>query len=86
MYAYKQQYEYRVGYVTPQKRVTRPVVAPKKKVLKKKKVNPIVEFFRLCITLAFLSAFIIFVFPTAYNCLIKQVFLPECPMINWVIL
>lgn len=82
MYAYKQQYEYRVGYVTPQKRVTRPVVAPKKKVLKKKKVNPIVEFFRLCITLAFLSAFIIFVFPTAYNCLIKQVFLPDKLPIN----
>ena len=51
-------------------------VVRKKPVVKKKK-NPIIEFLRMSVCLAFLSAYILFVFPSAYHSLIKQVFMPE---------
>lgn len=76
MYAYKQQNTARVIYTTPQTRVVKPSVIRKKPVLKKKK-NPIVEFLRMCVCLTFLAVFVVFVFPTAYHSLIKQVFAPE---------
>lgn len=75
MYAYKQNTA-RVIYTTPQRRVTKPAVVRKKPVIKKKK-NPIIEFLRMSLCVSFLSAFIVFVFPSAYHCLIKQVFVPE---------
>ena len=78
MYAYRQQTEVRPLHVVPQYGVTRPQAAPKikRKNTKIKKKNPIIEFFRLIVSLSFLSAFMIFVFPTSYNSLIKQVFYP----------
>lgn len=81
MYAYKQQAQVRPLPVAPQKRVvTKPRVQKKAKKIKKQ--NPIIEFFRLLSTLAFLSAFIVFVHPTAYNSLIKQVFYPTKSMVK----
>ena len=53
-----------------------------KQVKKKKKVNPIVELFRMFIVFAFLGAFMYFVFPTAYNRLVKQVFMPDSIPMN----
>lgn len=78
MYAYRQQTQARPLYVVPQHRVTRPSVAPKisRKRVKAKKKNVFLEFFRTIVTISFLLAFGIFVQPTAYNTLIKQVFNP----------
>ena len=77
MYAYKQP-EYRQNlHVVPRKKK---VVL--KRVQKKKKQNPIVELFRFSVVMAFLAAFVYFVFPTAYNRLIKQVFMPDTVQIN----
>lgn len=53
-----------------------------KQVKKKKKVNPIVELFRMFVVFAFLGAFMYFVFPTAYNRLVKQVFMPDSIPMN----
>ena len=53
-----------------------------KQVKKKQKVNPIVELFRMFIVFAFLGAFMYFVFPTAYNRLVKQVFMPDSIPMN----
>lgn len=75
MYAYKQNTA-RVIYTAPQRRVVSSPVVRKKPVVKKKK-NPIIEFLRMSVCLAFLSAYILFVFPSAYHSLIKQVFMPE---------
>lgn len=78
MYAYKQQTELRTLHAVPQRRTVTPVrPLPKKKKTLKKKKNPIIELFRLIVTLSFLSAFIVFIFPTAFNGLIKQVFFPS---------
>ena len=75
MYAYKQQIQTRPLHTVPQKRtVSRPIV--RKKIKPKKKKNLFLEFFRTLITLSLLSLFIVFVHPTAYNSLIKQVFYP----------
>ena len=41
---------------------------------KRKKVNPVKELFRICVVFSFLAVFMIFVFPTAYNRLINNVF------------
>ncbi len=62
----------------PQHRVTRPSSAPKisRKKVKAKKKNVFLEFLRLIVSISFLSAFAIFVLPTSYNSLIKQVFYP----------
>ena len=79
MYAYREQREYRRNlYAVPQKRVvTRPLVHKKSKVKAKKKKNFFVELFRSLVTLSMLSAFAVFVVPTSYNSLIKQVFYPK---------
>lgn len=57
----------------PQRRVVKKRV-PKK--IKQRKRNPIIEFIRFITTISFLSAFAIYILPTSYNCLIKQVFNP----------
>lgn len=75
MYAYKQ-YEYRQNlHVVPRHKKI-------KRVQKKKKQNPVLELFRLSVVMAFLAAFVCFVFPTAYNRLIKQVFMPDTVQLN----
>jgi len=75
LYAYKQQAEVRSLPLAPQRRVaTKPRV--QKKARKIKKRNPILEFFRLLLTLAFLSSILVFICPMAFNSLIKQVFFP----------
>lgn len=76
MYAYRQQAQQAYPlHAAPQKHVTRPIVR-KRKVVKKKKTNPFVNFIKMTLALSFLSAYAYFVFPTAYNNLIKQVFYP----------
>jgi len=62
----------------PQHYVERPKIAPKtvRKTIKKKKKNLFLEFFRFITTISLLSLFGIFILPTAYNSLIKQVFFP----------
>ena len=78
MYAYKQQIQAKPLHAVPQRRVvTAPKPVLRKKAKVKKKRNIFVEFFRQVVTLSFLSAFIYFVFPSAYHSLIKQVFYPS---------
>lgn len=78
MYAYKQQIQARPLHAVPQRRVTSPVrPLPKKKKILKKKRNPILELFRTIIILSFLSAYVVFIFPTVFNTLIKQVVFPN---------
>lgn len=76
LYAYKQQTERYDVYAVPQRtKLNRPYPVKKQKVSKKR--NPIKEFFRLIVTLSFLFAFGIFIFPTSYNVLVKQVIYPD---------
>ena len=76
LYAYRQQTQVRTLHAIPQRRVvTSPVVRKKPKVKKKK--NFFIEFFRSVVSLTFLASFAVFVFPSAYNGLIKQVFYPD---------
>ena len=72
MYAYQPQRveERRLHVVPPRRRV-------KLQPVKKKRTNPVLAFFRLIISIAFLCAFIYFVFPTSFNNLIRQVFFPQ---------
>ena len=75
MYAYKQQAQVRSLPVAPQRRVaTKPRVH--KKVRKIKKQNPIIEFIRLLSTLAILSAFLVFIFPSVFKALVGNVIFP----------
>ena len=74
MYAYKYQTQLRPIHALPQRRVAPPRVIKKKAKIKKR--NPIIEFFRLIVTLSFLAVFVVFVYPTAYRGLVKQVFYP----------
>lgn len=78
MYAYRQQIQTRTLHVVPQRHVERTNLAPKniRKKVKIKKKNPIIEFFRFLVVISLLSAFGVFVLPSAYNSLIKQVFSP----------
>ena len=82
MYAYREQLQTtRNLYAVPQKRVvTRPQIRKntpvKRKVKQKKKTNLFIELLRSIVTLTFLSAFAVFILPTSYNRLIKQVFHP----------
>ncbi len=70
MYAYQQQQRtHRNLHVVPNRK-------HKIKQIKKKK-NPILEMFRMIVVLSFLTVFMYFVFPTAYNRLVKQVFMPD---------
>lgn len=48
----------------------------------KKKTNPVVELVRMAVVFSFLAVFIYFVFPTAYNRLVKQVFMPDSIPMN----
>ena len=76
MYAYnREQYEYerRLHVVRPASHNVRKI---KRKQIKKKKVNPIISFFSMCVALSFLASFVYFVYPTCYNNLVKQVFFP----------
>ena len=50
--------------------------------VKKKKTNPIVELVRMSVVFSFLAVFMYFVFPTAYNRLVKQVFMPDSIPMN----
>ena len=79
MYAYRQYTEARPLHAVPQRRVASPRVAPKvtRKKVKIKKKNLFLEFIRLIVSLSFLALFIVFVFPTSYHSLIKQVFYPS---------
>ena len=76
MYAYRQQAQVRTLHAVPQRRTApaRPVKVQKRKIKKK---NPIIELFRLTVVLSFLIAYSIFVFPTVFNTLIKQVVAPD---------
>ena len=76
MYAYRQQAQVRTLHAVPQRRIApaRPVKVQKRKIKKK---NPILELFRLIVVLSFLMAYGIFVFPTVFNTLIKQVVAPD---------
>ena len=78
MYAYRQQIQPRQLHAVSQQMIERPRIKPRinKKKVKIKKKNPIIEFFRFVTTISFLSAFAVFVLPTSYNTLIKQVFYP----------
>ena len=79
MYAYREQVqrvsESRLHVVPAQKRVR---TVHKKVVQKKrKKVNPIVYLLRLTVVFSLLAIFMYYVFPTCFNRLIKQVFVPQ---------
>lgn len=74
MYAYRREVTERRLHVVPD---SKSVIRKKKQVVRKKKKNPVVELFRLGIVFSFLTAFMYFVFPTAFNGLIKQVFFPN---------
>ena len=75
MYAYQQQQkpERRLHVVPDKKR--RAKVLPKP--AKHKRINPVLVFIRLVVSLAFLSVFMYFVFPTSFNNLIRQVFFTQ---------
>ncbi|MBQ4115357.1 serine hydrolase [bacterium] len=75
MYAYKQYAQVQSVQALPQRYAT-PQRVVRKRVKPRKKKNWFLEFFRLSVTLSFLSAFIYFVSPTAYHGLVKQVFYP----------
>ena len=79
MYAYKQQFVENDLYTNiPRKVVSRPIKnkSLSKKVKKKNKKNIFLEFIRSFICVALLCAYAYFIHPTAYNSLIKQVFIP----------
>ena len=83
MYAYEQQTYARPLHAVPN-RVSQFHTAPKKirkkKVVKKK--NFFLEFFRMLVSISVLLSFGLFVFPTAYNILIKQVFFPTKSLVE----
>ena len=77
MYAYQQQQRTNrnLHVVSNSKR-------PVHRQVKKKKTNPVVELVRMAVVFSFLAVFIYFVFPTAYNRLVKQVFMPDSIPMN----
>ena len=75
MYAYQQQPrkpERRLHVVPDRKRS----IVINKPVVKKKKKNFLVEFFRKLVVFSFLGAFIYYVFPTSFSRLIENVLFP----------
>ena len=76
MYAYRQQIQTRTLHVVSDRPVQNPIAPKRKNIRPKKKKNLFLELFRSMVTLTFLSAFIVFVHPTVFNSLIKQVFMP----------
>ena len=83
MYAYQQQNYARPLQAMPN-RVSQPKIAPKKIKRKKivKKKNIFLEIFRFLVTITVLLAFGIFVLPTSFNILIKQVFFPTKSLVQ----
>ena len=77
MYAYQQQ---RRSY--SRLHVVQPRGANVIRHKKKKKANPVKELFRICVVFSFLTVFMAFVFPTAYNRLINNVFFPNSLPVN----
>ena len=76
MYAYRQEVQRAELYAVPQRKtVSRPKNPPRIKTVKRK--NPAVEFVRLAVTLFTLLTFGMFIFPTGYNFMVKQVFSPN---------
>lgn len=77
MYAYQQQQRTNrnLHVVSNNKR-------PVHRQVKKKKTNPILELFRMIVVFSFLAVFMYFVFPTTYNRLVKQVFMPDAIPMN----
>lgn len=76
MYAYRQQIQTRTLHVVSDRPVQNPIAPKRKNIRPKKKKNLFLELFRSMVTLTFLSVFIVFVHPTVFNSLIKQVFMP----------
>jgi len=78
LYAYRQQTQVRPLHAVPQRKgaATRVVPRKVKKAKTKKKKNLFLELFRFIVVMSFLVAFAVFVLPTSYNSLIKQVFYP----------
>lgn len=76
MYAYRQQIQTRTLHVVSDRPAQNPIAPKRKNIRPKKKKNLFLELFRSMVTLTFLSAFIVFVHPTVFNSLIKQVFMP----------
>lgn len=78
MYAYRQtqtREEYRpLHVVQPKKRV---VYKSKKRVIKKKRINPFAYLLRLSVVFSMLGLFMYYIQPTCYNKLIKQVINPN---------
>ena len=80
MYAYQQVQQRensRLRLVEPVNHRRRKVYPHAKRVIKKKKVNPLVYLIRVVFWSAMFIAFAIFVFPTCYNRLVKQVVTPS---------
>ena len=84
MYAYRQQTQDKPIYIAPyyQEERRKNVVKKRSRKIKTKKKNWFIEFFRTITALSFLSAFAIFVLPTSFNSLIKQVVSPTDFSIN----
>ncbi len=87
LYAYKQQQIRRESnlYVVPARKQVQRRYVPQKRVIKqkKKKINPILYLFRLSVIFSFLFAYMCFIFPTAFNNLVRQVFFPiKIPVIT----
>ena len=88
MYAYNQQPQRRssanlyVVHDQPRIRQTHPIHRKQVKKAQKRRVNPIVYLFRLCIVLSLFSIFAYCVFPTSFRGLIKNVITPAKIKIN----
>lgn len=75
MYAYQKQRSTRRLQVVPDRQRTSNVVF-NKPIVRKKKKNPAKELLRMGVVFSFLAAYMTFIFPTAYNRLINNVFSP----------
>jgi len=77
LYAYNQQVQRRNDlYAVPARQKTVRIQKIKHKQIKKKKQSVIARIFNLIVTLAFLFSFGIYVYPTCFNNLIKQIVHP----------
>ena len=85
LYAYRQVRNNRNLYVVPDYNEDYTQHTPQRKqkqVIRKKKVNPIVQLFRLTILFSILSAYMYYVFPVSFNNLVKQILFPTKININ----
>ncbi len=72
-------------YVVPERknvRHSRPAQRVQTKKVKKKKVNPILHFFRVSILISLLAAYAYFIFPTCFEQLIQNVISPKKINVN----